>query len=164
MLFRSTTTKELIARGATWHYYDQGSLDGTDWKSANYGDSSWKTGRAPLGYFVTDASNSRGYNTFLDYGGNNNSKYPTSYFRTTIDLDATPSANDAFTLDFTCDDGFVIYVNGTEAGRYLMPSGTPAFSTFASTYAPGNPDSGTLTLRPSLFSPALPLASRSVLS
>ena len=147
----STTTKELLGRGATWHYYDQGSLDGTAWKATDYNDSAWPTGRAPLGYFVTDASNSRGYNTFLDFGGNTANKYPTSYFRTTLDLSEAPASGDVMTLDFTCDDGFVIYVNGTEAGRYLMPSGTPTFSTFASSYAPDNPDSGTLTLKTSLF-------------
>jgi len=147
----ATTVKELVSRGATWHYYDQGSLDGTAWKSADYNDGPWATGRAPLGYFVTDNSNSRGYNTFLNYGGNDSSKYPTSYFRLPVDLSSDPASGDVFTLDFTCDDGFVIYVNGTEAGRYLMPSGTPTWGTFASSYAPGNPDSGTLTLKTSLF-------------
>ena len=147
----STTTKELFPRGSTWHYYDRGSLDGTSWKTTDYDDSAWDVGKAPLGYFVTDGSNSRGYNTFLDYGGNTNNKYPTSYFRTTVDLSDAPASNDVFTLDFTCDDGFVIYVNGVEAGRYLMPSGTPSFNTFASTYASDNPDSGTITLRTSFF-------------
>lgn len=147
----NTTTKELFAYGSAWRYYDQGSLDGTSWKISGYNDSHWPTGNAPLGYFVTDASNGRGYKTFLDYGGNTNNKYPTSYFRTTVDLSDAPASGDVFTLDFTCDDGFVIYVNGTEAGRYLMPSGTPSFNTFASTYAPNNPDSGTMTLKASLF-------------
>ena len=146
-----TTTKELMARGSAWRYYDQGSLDGTSWKISGYNDNHWPIGNAPLGYFVTDASNSRGYNTFLSYGGNTNDKYPTSYFRTTVDLSDAPASGDVFTLDFSCDDGFVIYVNGTEAGRYLMPSGTPTFSTFASSYAPDNPDSGTMTLKASLF-------------
>lgn len=147
----STTTKEILARGSAWHYYDQGSLDGTSWKTSGYNDSQWAVGNAPLGYFVTDASNSRGYNTFISYGGNTNDKYPTSYFRIPVDLSDAPASGDVFTLDFSCDDGFVIYVNGTEAGRYLMPSGTPTFSTFASSYAPDNPDSGTMTLKASLF-------------
>jgi len=147
----STVTRELIARGAAWRYYDQGSLDGTSWKASDYNDGSWPTGNAPLGYFVTDTGNGRGYKTFLDYGGNTSNKRPTSYFRTTVDLSAAPASGDVFTLDFTCDDGFVIYVNGVEGGRYLMPSGTPSYSTFASSYAPDNPDSSTLTIKSSLF-------------
>ena len=147
----SSVRKEFIAKGGSWLYYDQGSLDGKSWKAANFDDRAWAKGNAPLGYFVTDKQNGRGYQSFLNYGGNDNDKYPTYYFRTTVRLSDAPGSSDVFTLDFTCDDGFVIYVNGTEAGRYLMPSGTPSFSTYASSYAPGNPDSGTLTLKSSLF-------------
>jgi len=147
----STTTTEILAAGSAWHYYDQGSLDGTGWNRISYDDSSWPAGNAPLGYYVNDTNNSRGYNTQLGFGGDTNNKYPTSYFRTSVTLTDTPSKDDVFTLDYTCDDGFIIYVNGTEAGRYLMPSGTPTFNTYASTYASGNPDSGSLTLSSTLF-------------
>ena len=56
-----------------------------------------------------------------------------------------------FKLNYTVDDGFIIYVNGMEAGRYLMNSGDASYSSFASTYAHDNPDSGTMTLSSSLF-------------
>ena len=146
-----TTTVEHIAAGSSWLYYDKGSLDGKQWKNASYDDRSWPHGHAPLGYFVTDNQNTRGYRTTLGYGGNTNNKYPTYYFRTVVNLTETPNSKDVFTLHFTCDDGFVIYVNGAEGGRYLMPNGTPSFATYASSYAPGNPDSGTLTIPASLF-------------
>ena len=140
-----------IAKGDTWYYYDQGSLDGTSWTASTYNFASWPKGAAPLGYYTSDAANGRGYQTILDYGGDKNSKRPTYYFRNRFTLRTAPETDDVFTLNFTCDDGFVIYVNGKEAGRYLMPSGTPTYSTYASSYAPGNPDSGTLTLSASLF-------------
>jgi hypothetical protein len=54
-------------------------------------------------------------------------------------------------FDYIVDDGFIIYVNGKEAGRYLMPSSNVGFNTFASSYAAGNPDTGSLTLDASLF-------------
>lgn len=146
-----TESRTLFAKGTSWKYYDQGSLDAQPWKLASYGDGSWKTGFAPLGYFTSDTSNGRGYRTTLNYGNNANDKRPTYYFRRQLTLDDAPSASDIFTLDYTCDDGFVIYVNGNEAGRYLMPNGTPSYSTYASSYAPANPESGTLTLSPKLF-------------
>ena len=61
------------------------------------------------------------------------------------------SSEDIFTLNFTADDGFIVYINGQEAGRYLMPTGDVNYNTLASTYANGNPDNGTLSLPISLF-------------
>ncbi|MDO5447547.1 MAG: lamin tail domain-containing protein, partial [Prevotellaceae bacterium] len=61
------------------------------------------------------------------------------------------SPDGTYTLDFIIDDGFIIYVNGVEAGRYNMPSGNASFNTFATTYAPNNPDTGTMTLDSKLF-------------
>ena len=104
-----------------------------------------------MGYFTSDASNGRGYKTTLDYGTDANAKRPTYYFRTTVTLSKAPSATDVFKLNYTVDDGMVVYVNGQEAGRYLMPNGEVTYTTYSSTYADSNPDSGTLTLDASLF-------------
>ena len=145
---QSTT---LIARGSSWYYYDQGSQDGQNWKSSSYSATSWKQGNAPLGYFTSDASNGRGYNTTLDYGTDANAKRPTYYFRKTVTLSKAPSATDVFKLNYTIDDGMVVYVNGQEATRYLMPNGEVTYSTYSTTYANNNPDSGTLTLDASFF-------------
>ena len=141
----------VIEKGDNWSYYDQGSLDDVDWTANLYNYTSWNKGNAPLGYFTSDPDNARGYQTFLDYGSDKNAKRPTYYFRTRFTLRSTPSSSDIFTLNYTCDDGFVIYVNGKEAGRYLMPSGKPSFNTYASSHAPDNPDSGTMSLNASLF-------------
>ena len=144
----STTMSTLISTTGSWKYYDQGSLDDSGWQTSTYDDSSWRSGRAPLGYYT---GGSRDYNTTLSYGSDANNKRPTYYFRTTLDLNAAPHQNDQLLLDYTCDDGFILYVNGVEAARYNMPSGTVTYSTYASTYANGNPDSGTMQLSPSLF-------------
>ncbi len=135
----------LFNKGASWNYYDKGSLDNTNWKAANYNTSSWKAGSAPLGY------GKDGLKTTISYGSNANNKYPTYYFRKKVTLDEAPQSNTTFTLGFTVDDGFVIYVNGKEAGRYNMPGGNVTYNTWASSYAPNNPDSGEMTLNASLF-------------
>ena len=144
----SSNATTILPEQSTWDYYDQGSLDGENWTALNYNTSAWQSGQAPLGYFV---GGNREHNTILDYGGSNSNKRPTYYFRHRLTLDEAPGSDDVFELNYVIDDGLIIYVNGTEAGRYNMPSGTVGYSTFATTYAHGNPDSGTLTLPTSLF-------------
>lgn len=144
----TTVNTTVLPLKSTWRYYDRGSLDNTGWQSATYNDASWSSGAAPLGYFV---GGSRDYQTTIGYGSNVNNKYPTYYFRTSVNLDKAPGASDAFTMNYIVDDGFIVYVNGTEAARYNMPSGNVSYSTFSSSYAEGNPDSGSVILSASLF-------------
>lgn len=139
------TTTTLLPTGSQWRYYDQGSLNGTGWQNADYDDASWSKGKAPLGYGKSNLG------TTISYGSNSNNKRPTYYFRTDFQLDATPSANDIFTLDYTVDDGLIVYINGQEAGRYNMPSGNVSYSTYATTYTSGDPDTGSMTLDANLF-------------
>lgn len=147
----NTVQSTLLAKNSTWKYYDQGSLDGKNWTASGYSTTSWGSGKAPLGYFTSDANNGRGYNTTLDYGTDAANKRPTYYFRTTFRLTDAPASGDAFVLNYTVDDGMVVYINGQEAARYIMPDGTITYDTYASTYANNNPDNGTITLPASLF-------------
>ena len=139
------TETSVLASGSVWKYYDKGSLDGTNWNSPTYTEDGWKSGNAPLGY------EKNGIRTTLDYGGDKNNKRPTAYFRKSINLERGPSSKDQVKLNFTIDDGFIVYVNGSEAGRYNMPSGNVGYSTYATTYAPSNPDQGSITLSPVHF-------------
>ncbi len=141
------STSTPLPKESEWKYYDQGSLDNQNWTATAYDDASWASGQAPLGYFV---GGSRTHNTILDYGESTSSKRPTYYLRKTLDIENL-NAKDVFTLNYTIDDGMVVYVNGTEAGRYNMPEGTVTYDTFASSYAHNNPDTGSLTLTTSLF-------------
>lgn len=141
----------LLERGASWNYYDQGSLDGQSWSARSYTTTSWGQGNAPLGYYTSDASNGRGYNTILDYGTDSNAKRPTYYFRNSFRISQTPTEGDRFVLNYTVDDGMVVYINGVEAARYQMPDGAVSYATYATTYAYDNPDQGSITLDASLF-------------
>ena len=135
----------VFAKGSSWTYYDKGSLDGKSWTANSYGTSSWLTGKAPLGYGMN------GVATTVGYGGNSNNKYPTCYFRRAFQLQAAPASNAVFQLNYACDDGFVVYVNGTEAARYNMPNGNISFNTYSSTWAATEPFEGTIQLKGSLF-------------
>ena len=137
--------KTVFGRKESWIYYDKGNIGTNNWMAEDYVTTGWKTGYAPLGYGKSDL------NTTIGYGNNSNNKYPTYYFRKLVTLDETLSDDAAFTLEFTVDDGFIIYVNGKEAGRYNMPSGNVGYNTFSTTYAPGNPDDGEMTLPAHLF-------------
>lgn len=139
----STSLKTIFDKGSTWNYYDQGSLDGENWTSSSYSDAGWSSGEAIIGYDY----NYQHPDIVTETQGN----LPCYYFRKSFTLDSTPSATDEFTLNYTIDDGMVVYVNGVEAGRYNMPSGQPSYNTFATTYAAGNPDTGSMTISGSLF-------------
>jgi len=141
----TTKTTSIFAAGESWAYYDQGSLDGKSWQSTNYTSTGWKSGTAPLGY------NKNSVATQLDFGADSNKKRPTYYFRKSFNLSAAPSASDEFILDYTIDDGMIVYVNGVEAGRYNMPSGSITYENFSTTHAQNNPDKGQMTLTGSLF-------------
>ncbi|MBR4129860.1 MAG: CotH kinase family protein [Bacteroidaceae bacterium] len=119
----------------TWDYYDQGSLDGQTWKVLSYNLSSWNTGNAPFGYGNVGINGSADYQTTLDYGNDANNKRPTYYFRKTVELENAPEDKDTYLLRCYVDDGCVVYVNGHEQGRYLMPEGTITYETFSTSYA-----------------------------
>ena len=139
----STAKKTIFDKGSDWKYYDGGSLDGTYWTATLYNETDWKSGAGILGYDY----NNQHPDIVTETAGN----LPTYYFRKSFTLNNAPSSSDEFTLDYTIDDGMVVYVNGTEAGRYNMPSGSTPYNSFATEYAHGNPDTGTMTLNGSLF-------------
>ena len=135
----------ILAEASRWKYYDKGSLDNTNWTANDYNDLSWQQGSAPLGYGKDEL------NTTISYGNNSRSKYPTYYFRQTINLSSAPAVGTKATMNITVDDGCIVYVNGSEAFRYNMPSGSIGYNSFSSTYAQGNPDKTAISFDASLL-------------
>ena len=101
---------------------------------------------APLGY-----SNIFKVNTQLDYGEDSGNKRPTYYFRKGFMIDDDINENDVFHLNYSLDDGCVVYVNGQEAGRVNMGSGAVTYNTFASTSASTEPVTGSMEIPASMF-------------
>lgn len=145
----------VLCAGAMWDYYDKGSKDGTNWKTYCYGFGSstggWSYGYGPFGYGNVGKDGSSDWNTQLDYGTNSNNKRPTYYFNNELyfsgdtfdtswetDIDAhrsrLPQANDRVYVTCYVDDGFVLYFNGTEVGRYHVASGTPSYGDYSTSY------------------------------
>lgn len=134
----SASAVNVFDEGASWKYYDTGSLDSKKWYSASYNDNAWKSGSAPLGYGKNQSTTLEGYHTCY-------------YFRKTFTLSNTPSSKDVYSLNMTVDDGAIVYVNGTEAGRYNMPSGNVSYDDVSTTYANNNPDNATIQIPASLM-------------
>ena len=126
---KGTKTQQANAfgNGSKWSYYDKGSLDGKQWNKSTF-TGSWADGTAPIGYKT--GSTWAGTNVKTTVA----EKKVTYYFRKEFNLDFTPTEDNNFTLSFLADDGCVVYVNGTEAGRFNMPSGTVNYNTYASQY------------------------------
>ena len=137
-----SNSQMLIANGSIWKYWDGNAMPASNWFSPGYSDSGWKTGIASLGY------GGLGHTTVIGYGSDANNKYPTAYFRKTVNITDLAS-KDNFEISTFVDDGAAVYVNGTEVGRVNMPAGTLTFNTYSTTY--NNGVTGTFTVPKNLL-------------
>ncbi len=117
----------------TWNYLDDGSNQGTAWIDSGFNDASWSSGS---GVFGMGGINGASISTTIV-------KEITTYFRKEVTV--TGHSNGTLDLNLLCDDGAVIYINGKEAYRYNMPSGTVTYTTTASS-AVGGSDEGDYTV------------------
>ncbi|MEY2410793.1 MAG: hypothetical protein QOF48_3463 [Verrucomicrobiota bacterium] len=125
---RESFTSTLIASNSVWKYLDNGSNQGTNWAQPGFNDSTWASGPARLGY------GGDGEITTVSFGPNSNAKYTTTYFRKSfVVLPGSVYTNLGFKL--ARDDGAVVYVNGREAYRDNMPTGSVIYTTFSATSA-----------------------------
>jgi hypothetical protein len=123
-------TETAIARGSVWRYWDGGSRANA-WRGTAYDDSSWDTGAGPLGYGEPYIE------TTVSYGPDSTNRHITTYFRRNFAL-SNPSAVSALDGEVMYDDGFVVYLNGSEIARAAMPSGTVSSTTLASGHEASN--------------------------
>ena len=111
-----------VAAGSTWKYLDDGSDQGTAWRSPGFDDSSWSAGDGQFGYGDGDEE------TTVSYGGDPNDKHVTTYFRHAFE--STTGASE-LTLRLLFDDGAAVYLNGAEVLRQDLALGA-AYDTLAS--------------------------------
>ena len=120
----------IIPTGSIWKYLDDGSDQGTAWREIGFNDSSWSSGQAELGYGDGDEV------TVVSYGPSSRNKYITTYFRHTFDLNDLPS-DPYLRILLKRDDGAVVYINGTQVVRAVMPDDTISYLTPALTGVSG---------------------------
>ena len=117
----------LVKFGSSWKFLDNNSTP-ANWQTTAFNDAAWSSGTGEFGYGDNDER------TIINYGGNPNSKYITTYFRKSITI-ANISVFGTMRLNMYLDDGAVIYVNGIEVARNNMPAGGITGSTLASSSA-----------------------------
>ena len=114
----------LISFGDVWKYLDDGSDQGTAWKTNTFNDSTWMAGPGRLGY------GGDGELTTVSYGTNANSKYITTYFRKKF-IVSNPAAFSGLLLRLIRDDGAVVYLNGVEIYRTNLLAGPVSYNSLA---------------------------------
>jgi hypothetical protein len=117
----------LLPNRSVWKYLDNGSDQGTAWREPDFDDSSWASGLAPLGY---GDSAGRPPATTNVFGPDANAKYITTYYRQAAVISNAASFA-RINLNIERDDGAVVYLNGTELGRFNMPTGDVTSATLA---------------------------------
>ena len=107
----------IISKGALWKYLDTGIDPGTGWTGAGFNDLSWSEGNAQLGYGDGDE------NTEVAFGGDNQNRFITTYFRKSFMITEAELNADLLVLELMKDDGAVVYLNGQEIVRANMGYG-----------------------------------------
>lgn len=118
----------VIPENASWKYWATNTAPVSTWMNNNFVDTAWSSGMAPFGY--NDATLNMDCATALPYGGNKTNRYPTAYFRKTFNL-VNPSVVTGLVVTARINDGMVLYLNGVEIGREIMPLGTITYTNLA---------------------------------
>ena len=113
-----------LSSGHRWAYLDDGSNQGTAWRGPGFDDSAWMEGPSPLGY------GGDGEVTTVSFGSDPGQKYPTTYFRTVVDI-PDPSVFLQFLLRLRYDDAAAVYLNGAEIIRTANLPSNAAFDQYA---------------------------------
>jgi len=111
----------VIPAGSRWKYLDSGAFPGPDWTKLNFTDDAWPEGPAQLGYGDGDEA------TRINDARDN---YPTYYFRLRFEV-KDPRGLKPLVLRLIRDDGAIVYINGQEALRDNMPTGSVNRDTYA---------------------------------
>ncbi len=108
-----------------WKYMQVSNLDGVNWTATGFNDAAWPSGPGLLAFETNPAitnliKTTLNAPTIATNGMGGGHAY---YFRTTVNA---PTNLTGFTINASAyiDDGAVFYVNGSEARRVRMPSGT----------------------------------------
>jgi hypothetical protein len=123
----------VIPENASWKFWSTNSAPVSTWMNTAFNDTTWSSGRAPLGY--NDATLNMDCATVLPYGGNKANRYSAAYFRKTFNL-VNPSVVTGLVVTARINDGMVVYLNGVEILRNIMPLGTISYTSLANISVP----------------------------
>src|SRR4030095_6884655 len=116
----------IISEGEPLKYFKGDVAPPADWNALAFNDSSWLDRATPSGYSTALASATVLDDMQMVAGGNPG--YWSVYLRKKFSI-SNPSTIKGFKFRVKWDDGFVAYLNGTEALRQNIPAGVPANTT-----------------------------------
>ncbi len=151
----------LIAAGSAWRYLDDGSNQGTAWRTTNFFENTWSNGVAQLGFGdnpVDEITRIRRTNNTT--AGNSMTNF---YFRRYFNV-TNPAAFANLSMWMLRDDGGVVYLNGTEVFRSSSMPPLPAVitaTTFANNEGQAPPDN---TIDTAIFSAGLLVSGTNLLA
>src|SRR3954464_10243291 len=118
----------IFTNGASWKYFigtQEASAPTTAWRQIGFVDAGWAEGLLPIG-FAAVANDPGGYEatirTTLPSGSVSN--YASVFLRKSF---VVANTNDfsQLRLDLVVDDGYIVWINGREIGRYNIFGGEP---------------------------------------
>ena len=113
----------LITNNATnWRFLVSATDPGATWKSVGLNESSWGTGTTILGYGDADTNIPNHQVGDGANAGNGFAKNITTYFRKHFTLNNPLPSYSSLNLNLICDDGAVVYLNGTQIYSQNMPA------------------------------------------
>ncbi|MFP6874821.1 MAG: Ig-like domain-containing protein [Verrucomicrobiales bacterium] len=102
--------RDILKKGSEWKYLDDGSDQGSQWKTPDFDDSTWSSGRGQLGYGNGNEV------TVVSFGADPNNKHVTTYFRREITI-GDPDSITSLVVNLLRDDAAAVYLNGVEVYR-----------------------------------------------
>ena len=117
----SPPVQTLIPDHSTWKYFkgvSEASSPATAWRALGFNDAAWLSGPGAIGYGESFISTLLG-----DMQGN----YTTVFFRKTFVVD-DPSAVSGIVLEAQYDDGFKVWINGTNVLNVNISTGEVPYS------------------------------------
>ena len=100
-----------IPRGATWKYWDRFGISDKVWVTPGFGDGTWPSGAAPLGYGTNALIKTRIASSFI-----------TTYYRNKFTATAPSGSAGSVNITGLVADGAIVYINGVEVARFNMPA------------------------------------------
>jgi hypothetical protein len=119
----------LFPAGSDWKYFvgtqEASAPDPTAWRQPGFNDSTWPTGNTPIGYGPAGI--------VTNLGRSQDAGYLTFYLRKEFHV-ANPFDFISLELPVRIDDGYVVWLNGVEVGRYNVPDGELAYDSTSVTF------------------------------
>jgi len=138
---RAQTVETLVQFTNVWKFDQSGLELGTAWRTNDYDDSAWPSGRGLLGF----ENNPQSYAVHAPFSTplTVSSSVTTFYFRATFELTGSTAGLTLIASNLV-DDGCVIYLNGLRAGSVRAPATYNATTLFSGPASEGQIDSMTL--------------------